>query len=405
MKRVLLLTLAAVLALSACVFASADNKGGDIVIPNLSYMKQYEIPDNEAMAFVKNMSIGWNLGNTFDANDDNWGNRDEMQMEKAWVGVYTTREMIQAVHAAGFNTLRLPVSWHNHVDKETFKISEKWLDRVQEVVDYAIDDGMYVILNTHHDVYPEFYYPSSEHYDTASKYIETIWAQLAERFAAYSDHLIFESMNEPRLKGHEYEWWFNPASEDCLDAMDCINKLNQLFVKTVRASGGNNQDRYLMVPGYAAAVDGALNDYFKLPEDTADNKIILSIHAYTPYAFALDAGGDTTFELTNPGQTAEIVRFVANLHKNYVVKGIPVVIGEYGARAKGDNLQSRVNFAAFYVCVASSRNIPCVWWDNHAFKGNGELFGIFDRRTCEFRYPEIVEALMKYAGYEKITAK
>lgn len=405
MKRFLALALAALFVLSACAFASADNKGGDIVIPNVSYIKQYEIPDNAAMGFVKKMGIGWNLGNTFDANDDNWGSRDEMQMEKAWVGVYTTREMIQAVHTAGFNTLRLPVSWHNHVDKETFIISEKWLDRVQEVVDYAIDDGMYVILNTHHDVYPEFYYPSGEHYETAAKYIETIWTQLSERFGGYSDHLIFESMNEPRLKGHEFEWWLNADSKDCLDAADCINRLNQLFVDTVRASGGNNAERYLMVPGYAASADGALTDLYKLPVDTADNKIIVSVHAYTPYAFALDAGGDDTFELTNPTQTGEIIRFVSNLYKKFVINGIPVVIGEYGARAKNDNLQSRVNFAAFYVCVASSRNIPCVWWDNHAFKGNGELFGIFDRRTCEFRYPEIVEALMKYAGYDKVTPK
>lgn len=405
MKRAISFVLMALMVLSVCTTASAKDEGGDIVIPNVGYIKQYEIPDNAAMDFVKSMGIGWNLGNTFDANDDNWGSRDELLMEKAWVGVLTTREMIEKVHAAGFNTLRLPVSWHNHVNKETFEISEKWLNRVQEVVDYAIEDGMYVILNTHHDVYPEFYYPSSEHYETAEKYIKTIWMQLSERFSGYSDHLIFESMNEPRLRGHEFEWWLNANSQDCLDAADCINRLNQLFVDTVRASGGNNAERYLMVPGYAASADGALTDLFVLPKDAADNKIIVSVHAYTPYAFALDAGGDTTFELTNPVQTGEIIRFVSSLYKKYVANGIPVVIGEYGARAKGDNLQSRVNYAAFYVCVASSRNIPSVWWDNHAFKGNGELFGIFDRRTCEFRYPEIVEALTKYAGYDKVTPK
>lgn len=375
------------------------------MIPNVSYIRQYEIPDNAAMEFVKGMGAGWNLGNTFDATDDNWGNRDELMMEKAWVGVLTTREMIQKIHAAGFQTLRLPVSWHNHVNEETFEISEKWLARVQEVVDYAIEEGMYVILNTHHDVDKKFYYPSGEHYEVSEKYIKAVWTQLAERFRDYDHKLIFESMNEPRLKGHEYEWWLNPESKDCLDAVDCINRLNQLFVDIVRASGGNNAERYLMVPGYAASADGALSEYHKLPVDSADNRIIVSVHAYTPYAFALQDGGDTTFELTNPAQTGEIIRFVSNLYKKYVSAGIPVVIGEYGARAKGDNLQSRVNFAAFYVCVASSRNIPTVWWDNHAFKGNGELFGIFDRRNLEFRSPEIVEAIMKYAGYDKVTAK
>jgi len=405
LKRIVCLVLTFAAILSACNLASANNKGGDIVIPNVSYIKQYEIPDNEAMAFVKKMGIGWNLGNTFDANDDNWGSRDELMMEKAWVGVLTKPEMIQDVHAAGFNTLRLPVSWHNHVDKETFEISEKWLDRVQEVVDYAINDGMYVILNTHHDVYPEFYYPSNEHYETSSKYIKSIWTQLSERFKDYDEHLIFESMNEPRLKGHANEWSFSASNADCMEAADCINRLNQLFVDTVRASGGNNENRYLMVPGYAAAPENALGDWFVLPKDTADNKIIVSVHAYTPYAFALQDGGTDTFEITNAAQTSEIIRFVSNLYKKFVVNGIPVVIGEYGARAKNDNLQSRVNYAAFYACVASSRNIPCVWWDNHGFKGSGELFGIYDRRALEFRYPEIVEALTKYGGYDKITPK
>lgn len=131
MKRAISFVLMALMVLSVCTTASAKDKGGDIVIPNVSYIKQYEIPDNAAMDFVKSMGIGWNLGNTFDANDDNWGSRDELMMEKAWVGVLTTREMIEKVHAAGFNTLRLPVSWHNHVNKETFEISEKWLNRVQ----------------------------------------------------------------------------------------------------------------------------------------------------------------------------------------------------------------------------------------------------------------------------------
>ena len=403
MKRIVSLVLAVVL--SVCIFASAEDKGGKIVIPNVSYIKQYEIPENEAMEFMKKMGVGWNLGNTFDAYDDNWGSRDELMMEKTWVGVLTKPEMITDIHAAGFNTLRLPVSWHNHVDKETFEISEKWLDRVQEVLDYAINDGMYVILNTHHDVYPGFYYPTNEHYETSAKYIKNIWTQLSERFKDYDEHLIFESMNEPRLKGHANEWSFSASNADCMEAADCINRLNQLFVDTVRASGGNNADRYLMVPGYDAAPENALGDYFVLPKDTADNKIIVSVHAYTPYPFALQDGGTDTFELTNAAQTSEIIRFVSSLYKKFVVNGIPVVIGEYGARAKNDNLQSRVNYAAFYACVASSRNIPCVWWDNNGFKGSGELFGIYDRRAREFRYPEIAEAMTRYGGYDKITPK
>ena len=379
---------------------------GEIKMPNMPYIKQYEIPDNEAMAFLKKMGVGWNLGNTFDATDDSYTG-DEMNIESLWVGVKTKQSMLKMVKEAGFNTLRLPVSWHNHVDAD-FNISENWLSRVQEVVDWAIELDMYVILNTHHDVSKKYYYPNSENYEVSSRYVQRIWEQLSERFQDYDQHLIFESMNEPRLVGTEDEWVFNSSKNTCQDAADCINKLNQLFVDTVRASGGNNAIRYLMVPGYAASADGALNDLFKLPADTAENKVIVSVHAYTPYPFALQSqkdGGTDTFALTDIGQTSEINRFMNNLYKKYIVNGIPVVIGEFGARNKDDNLQSRVTFSAYYAANASARNMPCVWWDNNARKGNGELFGLLNRRALEWSFPEIVEALVQYGGYDKIPAK
>lgn len=379
---------------------------GEIKMPNMPYIKQYALPENEAMEFLKKMGVGWNLGNTFDATDDHFKG-DDLDIEKAWVGIKTKEDMIVAVKEAGFNTLRLPVSWHNHVDAD-FNINEPWLNRVQEVVDWAMDCGLYVILNTHHDVYEKYYYPDSEHYETSSRYIGRIWEQLSERFKDYDEHLIFESMNEPRLKGTEDEWVFNTGKATCQDAAECINKLNQLFVETVRSSGGNNKDRYLMVPGYCASADGGTSELFKLPADTADNRIIVSIHAYTPYPFALQSmteGGTDTFVLTDIGQTSEITRFMNKLYNTYIANGIPVVIGEFGARNKNENLQSRVTFSAFYAANAAARNIPCVWWDNSAHKGSGELFGLLNRRNCEWRFPEIVNALVTYSGYDKIPPK
>ena len=152
-------------------FAAADTvlNGGEIVIPEFDDILQFRVPQNEAMAFVQDMKIGWNLGNTFDANFDSY-NGDEMRIESAWCGVKTTEKMIEAIHAAGFNTLRLPVSWHNHVD-ENFIINTPWLDRVQEVADWAIERGMYVIINIHHDNEKGYLYPTNEYYDTAEKYI------------------------------------------------------------------------------------------------------------------------------------------------------------------------------------------------------------------------------------------
>lgn len=394
--------LACMLAMcSGMPFAAAE---GGVKVPEITYVTQYEIPDNEAMTFLKKMGVGWNLGNTFDAHQDNFrGN--ELKIESLWCGVETTREMITAVNEAGFNTLRLPVSWHNHVSGDNFQISEAWLNRVQEVADYALSQGMYVILNTHHDVGADYYYPNSENAEVSERYIRSIWHQLAERFADYDDHLIFESMNEPRLKDTEDEWVFNAGKDTCRDAAECINRLNQLFVDTVRSTGGSNATRYLMVPGYAASVDGALNEYFQLPADAADNRVIVSVHAYTPYSFALEDGGTDTFKLTDIGQTSEINRLMISLYKTYIAQGIPVVIGEFGARAKGDNLQSRIDFTAYYAANASARNIPCVWWDNNGHKGNGELFGLLNRAKCEWTHPEIVQALVQYGGYDKIPSK
>lgn len=379
----------------------------EIRVPEITGVYQFEIPDNEAMAFLRNMGVGWNLGNTFDAHVDgaSWFRGTELDLETAWVGVKTTEELIATIHAAGYNTIRIPVSWHEHVSGEDFMISEAWLSRVQEVVDYAIGQGMYVILNTHHDVYAEYYYPDSAHYESSERYITCIWSQLAARFADYDEHLIFESMNEPRLKDTSHEWTFNATDLECQDAADCINRLNQAFVDTVRAAGGQNATRYLMVPGYAAAPENALNGYFVLPQDSADNRIIVSVHAYTPYSFALQDGGVKTFTEVASNQTAEIARFMNSLYNTYISKGIPVVIGEFGARDKGGNLQDRVYFAAHYTALASARNIPCCWWDNGAFSGNGELFGLIRRNTCVWENAEIVEAMMRYAGYDNIPAQ
>lgn len=398
-KKILAMLLLACMALS-CACAEESK----ITIPEVKNIYQYEIPENEAMAFVKEMKIGWNLGNTFDATRDGFKG-DDLTIESYWCGVKTTEEMIEAVHQAGFNTLRLPVSWHNHVDAD-FTINTPWLDRVQEVVDWAVQRDMYVILNIHHDNEKGYLYPTNEHYETAEKYITAIWQQLAERFKDYDEHLIFEAMNEPRPKGTNQEWWFNSGDKFCQEVAGCINKLNQAFVNTVRAAGGNNADRYLMVPAYCASPDAACNTtYFKLPEDPADNKLIVSAHAYTPYSFALEKPGTSSFSPMNAGQLSEIIRFVSSLHKTYVANGIPVVIGEFGAMNKKDNLQDRVNFYAYYVATASSRNIPCVVWDNHGFTGNGELFGLLERKTATFPEPILVETMMQYAGYDKMPVK
>lgn len=363
-------------------------------IPELT-LESFEIPDTEDFQFVKDMKIGWNLGNTLDASECT-GLEDELDYESAWCGAKTSQKLIQAVKAAGFNTIRIPVSWHNHVSGDNHTISEAWIARVQEVVDMAIDEGFYVILNIHHDNTTDYMYPTSEYLDQSKHYVKCIWEQLAERFGDYDNHLIFESLNEPRMVGTNYEWWLNANDASCKDAVDCINQLNQVFVDTVRATGGNNADRFLMVPGYCASADGALNDGFVIPTDTVEDRIIISVHAYTPYDFALNSEGTDAFDAEKSSDVKGITGFMDKLYNKFVKNGTPVVIGEFGAMHKR-NTQARVEFAAVYIAEARARGITCCWWDNNAFLGNGELFGLIDRLPLKWRYQEIVDAMMQYA--------
>lgn len=367
------------------------------LIPEVTVDK-YKVPESEGMDFVRNLKLGWNLGNTFDAtNLNNISAEHELDYEKGWCGEFTTIEMIAALKAAGFQTIRIPVSWHNHVDEE-FNISKQWMIRVKEVVDWCLDMDLYVIVNTHHDNEKDYYYPDSEHLESSQKYLTAVWSQIADTFKDYDEHLILESLNEPRLVDTNYEWWIDRNNEQCKDAVSCINTLNQLFVDTVRASGGSNASRWLLVPGYAASPDGALNDGFQMPNDSA-GRVILSVHAYTPYNFALNKTGTKEWSIDNPGDTGEITRFMDNLYGKFISKGTPVLIGEFGALNK-DNLEDRVEFAAFYTAAARAHGMSCLWWDNNAFAGSGENFGLLYRKLAKFTYPEIVQALVKGSSYQ-----
>ena len=396
--RILCLCIMLMLVASCAAEDMQTGAGGEgiVIIPEIENMKEFDIPDNEAMAFVRNMKTGWVLGNTFDAFSGEFrGRQAGLETEKSWTGVYTTRETIAAVKAAGFNAIRIPVSWHNHVDEDN-RIDTAWMNRVREVTDWALEEGMYVIVNVHHDNYPDFFYPDTEHFESSAAYLSDVWGQMAECFADCDDHLILESMNEPRLTGTEYEWNWQKDNPSCQDAANCINRLNQLFVDTVRASGGNNATRYLAVPAYDASPYYACDEAFQLPRDTMDNRIIVAAHAYTPYSFALDLkSGDREFSMNDNAKKADISTFMNALYERFVSRGIPVLMDEYGALDKNGNLQDRVNFAAYYTAAASVRNLTCFWWDNHLFHGNGERFGLLSRSDATWVYPEIVEAIMK----------
>ena len=357
--------------------------------------KKSDLSEITGLELAQGIKVGWNLGNAFDASDCTWVS-DEMLYESAWNGDMTAEQHIETLKQAGFNAVRIPVSWHNHVS-ENYSISEKWLSRVNEVVDWCLERDMFVILNIHHDNSTSFMFPTNQYLEQSKNYISAIWRQLAFHFRDYDERLIFEVMNEPRLIGHNNEWWIDENSADCKEAISCINEINQAGVNTIRAAGGYNKTRFIMCPGYDASADGALNAGFVLPTDPIDNngKIIVTVHAYTPYEFALQDGGTAQWSSANENDLRNMTEFMDRLYEKFVKNGTAVIIDEFGARDKNGNIEARADFAKTYVAEARKRGIPCFWWDNNAFSGSGELFGVLNRKTGAWQYPTIAEALTK----------
>jgi endoglucanase len=342
------------------------------------------------------MKAGWNLGNVFDSADGKpFDAEREMKYLTSRNNPVWSKELFKAVFDAGFKTIRLPCSWHNHVINEDYDISPAWFSAYKAAVDCALNIGFYVIINIHHD--DEFVVPTAEKLESSWKFMGAIWRQLAETFKDYDEKLLFESLNEPRLKGTEYEWKVIDYSNDTQKAaLDAIMTYNERFVKLVRASGGNNYRRYLLCPSHAANADSTLIPEFKIPED---ERVIVSVHAYIPYPFALAPIGSEQatdkFDPANKKDTDPIDKFMTGLYEKYTSKGIPVIIGEYGASNRGGNTEARAAWTEYYVGKAASVGIICVWWDNGSFDGDYENFAIIRRDNLEFPYPSILAPLVK----------
>lgn len=334
-----------------------------------------------ASDIVDKITIGWNLGNTFDSINCTWLKND-VDYETGWGNPKTTKAMITAVKKAGFNTVRIPVSWGEHMDANG-KINSAWLDRVQEVVDYAYDNDMYVILNTHHDL--SWIKLTEKDENTVTKKFAYLWKQIAERFKNYDDRLLFEGMNEPRTEGSAKEWTGGTSAE-----WKVLNKLYASFVETVRAAGGNNKTRFLIITPYGASSSYSSMAALEIPDD---DRIIVSVHAYLPYNMALNRYSDDK-ELADYGKK-EIDNTFSNINKVFLSKGIPVIMDEFGSINKS-NTSERVTLAKYYLSVAESYNVPCCWWDNgtNCSPSDGEGFGLLNRNTLKWLYPDIVKALI-----------
>lgn len=364
-------------------------------------VKHRELPESEALEFVKAMGAGFNLGNTFDSTSGA-DNRDKLSYETAWGNPKTTKENIQGLKAAGFQTIRIPVSWHNHVDEE-FNIDVEWMDRVEEVVKWALDEDMYVILNIHHDNEKNYMYPSYERLSNSLDYVTKVWSQIAERFGNYDEHLVFETLNEPRLKDTPYEWSISTSSPEGKEALDCVNQLNQAAVDAIRNTPGEyNRSRFISVPGYCASPDYISSDYFKIPEDSmaeGENRILVTVHAYRPYGFALSSNKSEITDKFSPVTAGnELSALFMKLYLDYIKNGTGVIIDEFGAVNRNGNTQARANYAAYFTANARSFGMSVCWWDNGCFSGSGELFGIYKRSNNTMPYPEIVKQLVYYGN-------
>ena len=322
------------------------------------------------------ITVGWNLGNSLDATGSG------MSSETSWGNPKTTKELILKVKEAGFDAVRIPTTWYNHLDSD-FNISEEWLARVQEVVDYAYDEGMYVILNVHHENWND---PYENTLPDVKKKIKKLWTQIANRFESYGERLIFEGMNEPRWKNTNYEWNGGNA-----EGRRVVNAYNECFVETVRATGGNNRYRALMIPTYAASASGL--DGFTVPQDKS---VIVSVHAYSPYNFAMNPSGTTKFDPNNTSDTQELTLLAGTLYDRFISKGTGVIIGECGTANK-NNYSDRVNWAGYFPKLFRSKGIPVFLWDNNAYGSGNETFGQLHRDTLSWEYPEYIKEFVKAA--------
>ena len=356
--------------------APVEDTAADADVPK----KNSNTPSNgtSSMDIVKNMKIGWNLGNTFDCYNYKDYAKDG---ETAWGNPKTTKAMIDAVKAQGFNAVRIPVTWGEHLNGDT--IDEAWISRVNEVVDYAIDNDMYVILNMHHDDYIWIKPTKSDEAAVKAKYVK-LWEQIANHFKDYDEHLLFEGLNEPRVIGGQDEW--NAGTEE---EREVINNLMAAFVETVRKTGGNNAARTLVVTGHAAAMNETAIKAIKIPDD---EHIIVSIHAYSPYNFALNEDGTSSF---TDADKAELDNNFKLIKTSFIDKGIPAIIGEFGSLNK-NNTADRVKHMEYYVKKAKENGITCFIWDNGVVDGEG-AFGLLNRKDCTWNFKEIVDTAINAA--------
>lgn len=352
------------------------------------------IADNQmtAQQQVEAISIGWNLGNTLDSYGTWIYDVNPYNVETAWGNPVTTRQMIAAVRERGFNTIRIPVTWAQFIDGSG-NVDSGWMSRVREVVDWSLDEGLYVILNVHHDTGEHgsdkvcWMIADMSSYESVRDRFAGLWTSIANEFKDYDNRLMFEGYNELLDSNNT---WNAPSAGNT--AYDAVNSFAQLFVDTVRATGGNNLTRNLIVNTYVASADQQVLDSFVLPDDPAEDHLICEIHAYTPWNFC-SHDGDPSYVTFDGNCQSQIDDLMSSLSSFSERLGVPVIIGEFGVENQ-NNDSDRVSYVSYYVQKASQYGIRCIWWDNGLSDYGG--YGILDRNALTWN-ESIASALIDNA--------
>ena len=353
-----------------------------MLIPCVGSAEEAEAVDNgvmreglTALEATRLMGNGINLGNTLEACDNNVGIKTNtpLSYETHWGQPKTTQAMIDGMKAAGFDTIRIPVAWMTnatHLYEGDYTIDADYMDRVEEVVRYARKAGMYVIINDHWDGgwYGMFGSESAETRALAMEAYKGMWQQIAERFRDYSDYLIFESANE-ELGGRFDENSPLYCSDSVVTYLTdderyaLTNEINQTFVDVVRATGGNNATRFLLIAGYSTDINQTCDDRFQMPKDTADSKLMVSVHYYDPWSYC---GASSAASATKWGKVSDYEYMDQQLAKmtKFTEAGYGVVIGEYGALPCSDGLKDNtLAYHTAFLDACTKYNLTNCLWD------------------------------------------
>lgn len=344
------------------------------------------------MEVVQEMGLGINLGNTMEVSGMHLGS--VQAYETGWGSPVITQPMIQGYADAGFGVLRVPVAWSNLMNKQTYEISPDYIARVKEIVNWAIDADMYVIMNIHWDGGWWSGFAKDDQRDKCFEKYESIWTQLCAEFGEYGDKLMFESLNEEG--GWEDIWNRYSNQGDKEKSFGILNDINQKFVDIVRGSGGNNAKRHLLIAGYNTDIDLTCDPAYKMPNDP-EGRCAVSVHYYVPSTFAIlekDASwGKARTEWGDENDIAELNKYMDMMKTIFVDKGIPVIIGEYSACGKNKSQEMKRLYVTSVCKAAYTRGMCPVLWD--------VTNDYYIRSTATFKDKELLKEFDKIKKLER----